>query len=108
MRILALLGPTAAPLAPLLVTKLAAIFERVARNPVNATYNHYMFECLGLLVRACCRGAEPAAADRACDLLESLLFPPFQRVLSEDISEFTPYVLANTAVLTFLSLIGLS
>lgn len=102
MRILALLGPAAAPLAPVLVTKLAAIFERVARNPVNATYNHYMFECLGLLVRASCRGAEPAAADRACDLLESLLFPPFQRVLSEDISEFTPYVRTYMTTLSLL------
>ena len=92
MRLLSLLGARAAGLAPSILPKLTQIFEHVARNPVNAVYNHYMFECYALLIRASCRGAEPAAASRACDEFEAHLFPPFQQVLTADISEFTPYV----------------
>jgi len=85
MRLLALVGGGVAPLVSLLMGKLTGVFARVAKNPVNPHYNHYLFECYALLIRACCSPGgggvpEAAAANSACDAFEAALFPPFQEV----------------------------
>jgi hypothetical protein len=92
MRLLSLCGSDIAPLVSLILAKLTGVFARVAKNPVNPHYNHYLFECYALLIRACCLGQDAGAARAACDAFEGALFPPFQEVLAQDISEFTPYV----------------
>ena len=66
--------------------RLTAALQRVCKNPVNPQFNHFMFECIALLIRASCTDA--ASFDR----FESLLFPPMQTVLQLDIAEFVPYV----------------
>ena len=54
MRVLAVAGTQVAPFTPLVLHKLTQALERVCKNPVNPHYNHYLFECISLLVRHSC------------------------------------------------------
>jgi exportin-2 (importin alpha re-exporter) len=90
MRVLSILGPDIGPVTPLVLQHLTGALERVCKSPVNPHFNHYLFECLAVLIRSCC--ATPDAASAACPQFETLLFPPFQSVLSQDVAELTPYV----------------
>ena len=90
MRVLIVLGSDIGPVTPLVLQHLTAALERVCKNPVNPHFNHYLFECLAVLIRSCC--STPEASASACPQFEALLFPPFQSVLAQDIAELTPYV----------------
>lgn len=71
----------------IVLEKLTASLGRVAKNPRNPHFNHYLFESIAVLVRSVCsKNPEYTGA------FEALLFPPFQIVLSMDVLEFTPYV----------------
>mmetsp|Transcript_1332 Transcript_1332/g.2876 ORF Transcript_1332/g.2876 Transcript_1332/m.2876 type:complete len:983 (+) Transcript_1332:67-3015(+) len=67
--------------------KLTTALARVAKNPKNPQYNHFLFESIAVLIRAVCtqHSAHTAA-------FEQFLFPPFQTVLQMEVVEFTPYV----------------
>mmetsp|Transcript_36824 Transcript_36824/g.77254 ORF Transcript_36824/g.77254 Transcript_36824/m.77254 type:complete len:992 (-) Transcript_36824:111-3086(-) len=67
--------------------KLTSALARVAKNPKNPQYNHFLFESIAVLIRAVCTidSAHTAA-------FEQFLFPPFQTVLQMEVVEFTPYV----------------
>ena len=99
MRVLSAVGSDIVPVTGLVLQHLTVTLERVCKNPVNPHFNHYLFECLAVLVRSCCgtgsgvgtnTSAEQVAA--ACAQFETLLFPPFQLVLTLDVTEFVPYV----------------
>jgi exportin-2 (importin alpha re-exporter) len=97
MRLLSIMGPDVIPVTDLLMNKLTAALERVCKNPTNPHFNHYLFECLALLVRSCCGNGDASAISR----MESLVFPPFQSVLALDVEEFVPYVFQILAQLLF-------
>jgi exportin-2 (importin alpha re-exporter) len=88
MRVLGTIGADIAPVSDLVMHKLTRALERVCKNPTNPHFNHYLFECLALIVRSCCGSGDLAAISK----MEALLFPPFQSVLSFDVEEFIPYV----------------
>jgi len=67
--------------------KLNVALFVVAKNPRNPQYNHYMFESIAILVKSVCSDRPEHTV-----AFEKLLFPPFQKVLQLDVSEFTPYV----------------
>ena len=94
MRLLMVLGNEIIPLTELVLQKLTVIFERVAKQPINPHYNHYLFECYAVFIRSCClnSGNPMEVISNACDQFESMLFPPFQVVLNDSVEEFTPYV----------------
>lgn len=93
MRVLAVGGARVGPYTQLVLHKLNQTLERVCKNPVNPHFNHYMFESIALLIRNSCTGAaSPEAAAALCTDFENMLFPPFQAVLQQNITEFTPYV----------------
>jgi exportin-2 (importin alpha re-exporter) len=92
MRVLSLVGTDIAPVTELVLNHLTQALERVCRNPANPHFNHYLFECLALLVRSACNVPSADQALAACTKFEALLFPPFQAVLSQDVVEFVPYV----------------
>lgn len=105
MRVLSVVGSSIAPVTELVLQHLTCALERVCKNPTNPHFNHYLFECIALLVRSCCsssalrevHGALPPqqqveAANASFDKFEALLFPPFQSVLQLDVVEFVPYV----------------
>lgn len=106
MRILSIIGREVAPVSQLLLNKLTMILERICKNPLNPHFNHYLFESLALLIRSLCSTSISTSvttgistfnidineALNTCNSFEALLFPPFQAVLAQDISEFVPYV----------------
>lgn len=92
MRVLSVIGADVAPMTGAVLQQLTAALQRVCKNPANPHFNHYLFECLALLVRSCCSGVAPDVSAAACGNFEALLFPPFQDVLQNDVTEFTPYV----------------
>jgi exportin-2 (importin alpha re-exporter) len=95
MRVLSVVGSDIAPVTALVLQHLTTALERVCKNPVNPHFNHYLFECLAVLVRSCCgtgAGPPPGAGPDPCAQFEGLLFPPFQAVLAQDVTEFVPYV----------------
>jgi exportin-2 (importin alpha re-exporter) len=105
MRVLSVVGSNIASVTELVLQHLTTALERVCKNPTNPHFNHYLFECIALLVRSCCsatsllevHGAltpqqQTEAAKASFDKFEALLFPPFQSVLQLDVVEFVPYV----------------
>ena len=87
MRSLNVARESIASVTQIVLEKLTAALGRVAKNPRNPQFNHYLFESIAVLVKAVC--AKDASHTPA---FEALLFPPFQTVLQMDVSEFTPYV----------------
>lgn len=71
----------------IVLNKLTASLGRVAKNPKNPHFNHYLFESIAVLVRSVCSKNQNYTSP-----FESLLFPPFQHVLQMEILEFSPYV----------------
>jgi len=87
MRALATAEADVVPITQIVIEKLTNALARVAKNPRNPQFNHFLFESIAVLVRSVCTGNPDAAP-----ALESLLFGPFQTVLQMEILEFTPYV----------------
>jgi exportin-2 (importin alpha re-exporter) len=87
MRALAVAQEDVVPITQILIEKLTSALARVAKNPRNPQFNHFLFESIAVLVRSVC--AKDASATPG---LEGLLFPPFETILQLDILEFTPYV----------------
>lgn len=75
------------PVTPVVIQKLTTALGRVAKNPRNPQFNHYLFESIAVLVRSVC-SRDPSATS----MMEPLLFEPFSIILQMDIAEFTPYV----------------
>lgn len=87
MRALSVAQEDVIPIAHIIIEKLTNTLARVAKNPRNPQYNHFLFESIAVLVKSVC-SKDPSQAPN----LESLLFPPFQTILQMEILEFTPYV----------------
>eukprot|EP01117_Protostelium_nocturnum_P012777 TRINITY_DN4729_c0_g4_i1.p1 TRINITY_DN4729_c0_g4~~TRINITY_DN4729_c0_g4_i1.p1 ORF type:complete len:1023 (-),score=284.50 TRINITY_DN4729_c0_g4_i1:134-3040(-) len=75
------------PFGQTCIDSLVAVFARIYRNPVNAHFNHYLFESLAILCKIICK-----SSPNGRNQLETLLFPIFLAILNEDIQEFEPYV----------------
>ena len=75
--------PYLAHLLPVLTVKL----QEAAKNPTKPHFNHYLFETLSLSIRIVCT-RQPSAVNN----FETVLFPVFQQILTEDVQEFVPYV----------------
>jgi exportin-2 (importin alpha re-exporter) len=80
-------GEGVIPVTQIVITKLTTALGRVAKNPRNPQFNHYLFESIAVLVGSVC-SKDPSATVT----FESLLFEPFNIILQMDIAEFTPYV----------------
>lgn len=78
------------PVVQKLTTKLA----EVAKNPSKPNFNHYLFETLSLSIRIAC-SKDPNIAKS----FESVLFPIFNTIITQDVQEFIPYVLQILALL---------
>lgn len=71
----------------IVLEKLTTALARVAKNPKDPQFNHYLFESIAVLIRSVC-SKDPALTTA----FEQFLFPPFQTVLQMEVVEFTPYV----------------
>ena len=87
MRILIVAKDDVLPATQAVLDKLTSSLARVAKNPRNPRYNHWLFESVAVLIKSVCN-VDPSATSS----FEGFLFPPFQIILQMDVSEFTPYV----------------
>ena len=85
MRVITVLDADVKPVALVCLQKLSAQLLETCQNPKNPRFSHYLFESVaGVLKHA----TDPTLIPQ----FESLLFPPFQHVLQQDVVEFAPYV----------------
>jgi exportin-2 (importin alpha re-exporter) len=87
MRVMNVAKEDILPLTDMAVNKLTEILNRICANPSNPSFSHYLFESLSVLILNVCK-ASPDATER----FEELLFPPFQKVLANDVEALSPYV----------------
>ena len=92
MRVLVVVGSDVSPITMVILPPLTATLEKVCKNPTNPFFNHYLFECLAILVKSITSAAIGVEAiGMACSQFEALFFPTFQAILSQDVVEFVPY-----------------
>lgn len=87
MRVMNVAKEDILPLTDIAVEKLTSILNRICANPSNPSFSHFLFESLSVLILNVCK-ANPGATER----FEELLFPPFQKVLANDVEALSPYV----------------
>ncbi|ORM40684.1 Exportin-2 [Babesia sp. Xinjiang] len=69
---------------------LSVIVERIkvaSNNPVNPIYNHYLFECLAILLRTHLEAGSLDAVSR----IEQVLIPMIAIIIQQDMHPFVPY-----------------
>ncbi|XP_031553352.1 exportin-2-like [Actinia tenebrosa] len=87
MRTLSLLQETILPFLDPVLLKISEKLVLVAKNPSKPHFNHYLFESICCMVRTTCASNPQLVAK-----FELALFPIFQEILSNDVTEFLPYV----------------
>lgn len=86
LRVVAVLRERVAPLASDVFAKAVPLLRRVAQNPRNPVFNHYLFE-----VVACVAKYTVAASAGALPAIEALVLPVLQEILVKDVIDFFPY-----------------
>ena len=86
LRVAAVLKERVAPIASDVFAKAVPLLQRVAQNPRNPVFNHYLFE-----VVACVSKYTVAANAGALPAIESLVLPVLQEILVKDVIDFFPY-----------------
>ncbi|KAM0791591.1 hypothetical protein ACM66B_006034 [Microbotryomycetes sp. NB124-2] len=87
MRVILTARQSLTPVYQTVLQRLTRILGEISKNPSNPKFNHFTFESISALIRFITIGNPAALAD-----FESSLFPPFQSILQQDVSEFTPFV----------------
>ncbi|PVV00239.1 hypothetical protein BB559_000006 [Furculomyces boomerangus] len=87
MRVILTCRQSVSNIAVFTFEKLASILEIVCKNPSNPMFNHFLFESIASLSRFTCE-TNPSVLES----IENSLFPRFQMILENEISEFMPYV----------------
>lgn len=94
MRTFAVAEQGVAPFLSNMLPQLINILKAVAKNPSKPNFNHYLFETFALSVKIVYNISPTGIA-----ALENELFPVFQIILQEDVSEFIPYTFQLLAML---------
>ena len=67
--------------------KLTAKLTDVTKNPTKPHFNHYLFETLSLAIKIGCQMDASMVSN-----FETVMFPLFEMILTQDVQEFMPYV----------------
>ncbi|KAH8391270.1 hypothetical protein KR215_009826 [Drosophila sulfurigaster] len=94
MRSFHVLQAAAMPFMGVALPRLTEILTFVSKNPSRPLFNHYLFETLALSIKIVCQADASAVSS-----FEEALFPVFQGILQQDITEFMPYVFQMLSVL---------
>jgi len=86
MRVCLVLQDLLEPYIDEMLVKLAQVLTITSKNPTKPNFNHYLFETFGVLIRAVC-----VKNSGLIKKFEGHLFPIFNFVLEQDITEFIPY-----------------
>lgn len=87
MRTFSTLQEKVIPFLAVILPKITAKVELVAKNPSRPHFNHYLFETLSLAIKIVCK-----TNNSAVQSFEDILFPIIQGIFQQDIQEFLPYV----------------
>ena len=87
MRVIITARQAMTPIYGTVLQHLMSITGEISKNPSNPKFNHYTFESISALVRYVVAGTPATLSD-----FENALFPPFQYILAQDVSEFSPFV----------------
>lgn len=87
MRSFSLLQEAMLPYVGVLINSLANKLMLVSKNPSKPQFNHYLFEAICCAIRAICKADASAVLG-----FETTLFPVIQEILTNDVTEFLPYV----------------
>lgn len=80
------------PLCEALTAALVGVLNRVCANPVDATFNHFLFECAAILIRVSGTHGQTSQNSALLTSLQGQLLPTFELVLSQDVQDLSPYV----------------
>jgi len=86
MRVCLVLQELLEPYLDEMLAKLAELLTTISKNPSKPNFNHYLFETFGVIIRATCLKNKSLIQK-----FEAHLFPIFNYVLEQDITEFIPY-----------------
>lgn len=86
MRVCVTMQEKIEPFVDPIIAKLVLILNAISKNPSKPQFNHYLFETFGVLIREL-GVRNPLFIEK----FESNLFPIFNFVLQQDITEFIPY-----------------
>merc|ERR1719204_3081347 len=87
MRCCMVLGTSIQPLVKDIIGKIAEKLAIVCKNPSKPQFNHYLFETICVLLKGV------GKVDKgSITTVEDHLFPLIQTILTEDVTEFLPYV----------------
>ncbi|KAK4047944.1 importin-alpha export receptor [Microbotryomycetes sp. JL221] len=87
MRVIFTAKQTLLPTYQTILNRLTRIVIEISKNPSNPKFNHFTFESISALVRFI-----TSVEASSLTTFEQTLFPPFQTILQQDVSEFTPFV----------------
>lgn len=87
MRSFSLLKEAMLPYFEVLINNLASKLMLVSKNPSKPQFNHYLFEAICCAIRVICKENASLVVG-----FENMLFPVIQEILSNDVTEFLPYV----------------
>lgn len=87
LRMLATVRESIAPAHETLLSHLASILGEISKNPSNPRFSQYLFESISALIRFTVSAQPDSLAT-----FENQLFPPFTAILTQDVTEFQPYV----------------
>ena len=97
VRVMSVAKRDVGPVVPDILAQLGRTLARVAANPSNPIFNHFLFECIAAANKF---GGESGAV--SVDQLEAALNPSIDRVLKQFQPEFVPYVFQIAAQLVRL------
>lgn len=86
MRVCLVLQEMLEPYLDEMLVKLSELLTTISKNPAKPNFNHFLFETFGVLIRAVSVKNKSLIAK-----FEAHLFPIFNYVLEQDITEFIPY-----------------
>lgn len=90
MRILILVQDGSAPFADTLMPAFIELVNLISHNPSNPRFTHYLFECIGALIKY---NRIPFGN------LDNIVVNPLLGILGRDVTEFVPYVLQILALI---------
>lgn len=75
------------PVHTTFLERLTNLVGRIAKNPRNPNFNHFLFDSIACIVKTVC-----ASDGNLVSNIENLLLPTFMGILQQQVADFTPYV----------------
>eukprot|EP00924_Labyrinthula_sp_SR-Ha-C_P005042 maker-scaffold_1-snap-gene-19.30-mRNA-1 protein AED:0.39 eAED:0.56 QI:0/0/0.25/1/0.33/0.25/4/64/1024 len=98
LKLIIVLGSSVGAQSDIFMSKLVDILVKTCSNPQNPVFNHYLFDSIAAIIKA--KFQSGSLQDSS---FEEKLFPLFQQILQQDVSELSSYVFQIMAQLLELN-----